>query len=143
MYPFGYFASLGFTSDQLYPCVWEATYVLEAIGFYVRAFISDGASPNRKFYKIMVTPDIGNTYWTNNLLSLDRKIFFISDVPHLIKTTRNCFENSRGNNNTRNLFVSVFCLFVSILKYICIHISIFYLLARSHGYQLEPSCQCL
>ncbi|XP_057290356.1 uncharacterized protein LOC130613056 [Hydractinia symbiolongicarpus] len=105
VYPFGYFASLGFTSDQLYPCVWEATYVLEAIGFYVRAFISDGASPNRKFYKIMVTPDIGNTYWTNNLLSLDRKIFFISDVPHLIKTTRNCFENSHGNNNTRNLFL--------------------------------------
>ena len=40
----------------------------------------------------------------------DRKIYFISDVPHLIKTTRNNLENSHGNTNTRNLHVCTYCV---------------------------------
>ena len=31
--------------------------VLEPIGFLFRAFVSDGASPNRKFYKMMAQRD--------------------------------------------------------------------------------------
>ena len=38
----------------------------------------------------------------------DWKIYFFSDVPHLLKTTRNCMENSKWNKNTRNLHVSLF-----------------------------------
>ena len=38
-YSFGYHASLGFTADQLYPVVWEATRILEAIGFMVRVWV--------------------------------------------------------------------------------------------------------
>ena len=120
IYPFGYYASLGFTSAQLYPCVWDATDVIESLGFYVRAFVSDGASPNRKFYRIMTDVDI---FWTWNLLALDRKIFFFSDIPHLVKTTRNCFENSHGNSNTRNLHVSIYkyitCFKLGMSKIVC------------------------
>ena len=35
------------------------------------------------------------------------KIYFICDVPHLMKTTRNNIENSPANLNTRNLMVSL------------------------------------
>ena len=103
-YPFGYFAGLGFTSAQLFPIVWKATEILESLGFIVRSFVSDGASPNRKFYRIH-KEDHQLTYKTKNLHHPDREVFFISDVPHLIKTTRNNLENSHGHNNTRNLMV--------------------------------------
>ena len=104
-YPFGYFASAGFTSAQLYPCTLEATRILESIGLLVRAYVSDGASPNRKFYKMLLTDDDDNIYWTWNPCDNTRKIYFISDVPHLLKTTRNCMENSHWNKDTRNLHV--------------------------------------
>jgi len=50
IYPFGYFASLGFNAGELYPCTMLAIDVLDSIGFNVRALVSDGASPNRKFF---------------------------------------------------------------------------------------------
>ena len=102
-FAFGYFAGLGFTSAKLFPLVWKATEILESVGFYVRCFVSDGASPNRKFYKIHGGEEL--TYKTTNVHSPDRQIYFISDPPHLIKTARNNLENSHGHNNTRNLMV--------------------------------------
>ena len=54
--PSAFFASTGFKSAQLYPCTIEAAPVLESIGFLIRAFVSDGASP-RKFYEMMVQRD--------------------------------------------------------------------------------------
>ena len=56
-YPFSYFAGNGFTGDQLYPCVIEATQILEDLGFKVREFTADGASTNQKIFK-MVTEDV-------------------------------------------------------------------------------------
>ena len=50
---------------------------------------------------------VGVVYWTYNPWALLRKIYFIFDVPHLIKTTRNNIENLHGNLNTRNLMVSL------------------------------------
>ena len=35
-----------------------------------------------------------------------RPLFFISDAPHLIKTTRNCWANSFAHSNSRSLWVS-------------------------------------
>ena len=103
-YSFSYFASTGFTSAQLDPCTMEATQVLESLGFLVRALVSDGASPNRKFNDI-VSESVDSFYFTQNPFDRRRRIYLISDVPHLLKTTRNCFENSCWNKNTRNLHV--------------------------------------
>ena len=103
-YPFAYFAGTGFTSAQLYPCTMEATQVLESLGFLVRALVSDGASPNRKFNDI-VSESVDSFYFTQNPFDRRRRIYLISDVPHLLKTTGNCFENSCWNKNTRNLHV--------------------------------------
>jgi len=73
-YVFGYHASLGFTSDELFPLVWEATEVLEDIGFKVRSWVCDGASPNRKFFKINVLQnDGGDKHHTVNRLILPEK----------------------------------------------------------------------
>ena len=110
-YPFGYFASTGFSAAQLYPCTMEATRILTAIGFRVCTYVSDGASPNRKFYKIILAnDDDDNIFWSWNPYDCLFKVYCISDVPHLIKTTRNCLENSNWNKNTRNLHVSYFSL---------------------------------
>ena len=82
------------------------------IGLNVRFFCSDGASPNRSFYNIHSAFDKSNVskdgvvYWTWNRYSFPRrKIFFISDVPHLMKTARNNFANSGAHSHSRNLII--------------------------------------
>ena len=82
------------------------------LGFHVRTFVCDGASPNRKFFKMHLLEDKSNVkdgvvYWTWNKYRRNSKIYFICDPPHLIKTIRNNLENSGANKNTRNLIVSV------------------------------------
>ena len=73
---------------------------------------SDGATTNRKFYKVHKLAGTNNAqkvfYWTHNPFSADRKrkIYLLSDAPHLMKTTCNNLENSHSNKNTRNLMVS-------------------------------------
>ena len=105
-YPIGYHASIGFTGDQLFPVVWEATRILEGLGFKVRFWVCDGATPNRKCFKINATDNNNNYYYTVNQFAPERHIYFVSDIPHLLKTIRNNLENSHGNKNSRNLHVS-------------------------------------
>ena len=111
-YPIAYFTTCHISSSQLFPLMWEAVRVMKMAGFTIRAFICDGATPNRRFFElhclpegINVSPD-GVTYWAINRYDRSKKIYFICDPPHLIKTLRNNFENSHGHNNTRNLYVS-------------------------------------
>ena len=82
--PVGYYPSTGVTSNQLYPCIYEAILFLETAGFNVCALISDGASPDRKFYHYHAddTSD-GITYCTPNPFDPTCRIYFICDVPHL------------------------------------------------------------
>ncbi|XP_033114332.1 uncharacterized protein LOC117114750 [Anneissia japonica] len=95
--PVGYYPTKGASSDELFSCLWEAVEYVETAGFRVRAFISDGASRNRKFYRLHSTPGSTSiTYVTHNEIDPTRNIYFICDVPHLMKTTRNNFENSKG-----------------------------------------------
>ena len=102
-YPFAYFASTGFTTAQLYPCTIEATKVLISLGFSVRAHVCDRASPNRKFFKLIAARSDDDFYWAWNPVEKGKKIYMISDTPHLLKTTHNCLENSCWNKKTRNL----------------------------------------
>ena len=61
IYPFGYYASTGSTADQIFPSTLEVTRVLESIDFKARAWVCDGASPNRKFLKICEADGDGDT----------------------------------------------------------------------------------
>ena len=92
-------------SDALYPLVWEVVQWLERCGLNVIAFSSDGAAPNRKFYKMHASSNDGLVYKTRNPFCEDRYIYFICDVPHLMKTTRNCWSNSFAHKNSRALWV--------------------------------------
>ena len=104
-YPYAHFATRGITADSLYPIVWEAVQHLESCGMYVIGFCCYGASSNRKFFKMHgLSSDL--TYKTPNPFCPNREIFFISDVPHLLKTTHNCLANSFANKHSRALWVS-------------------------------------
>ena len=66
VYPFGFFAILGFMAAQLFPCTMEATSIIESIGLKVRVLASDGATPNRKFFGMLTVKEEYNIYWTTN-----------------------------------------------------------------------------
>ena len=157
-FPLAHFATVDLTGEQLFPIVWEGVQTVESIGLKVLCIVADGASPNRKFFRMhkesqpprqrssasastcasstasaTTTPLLASllaapvstrvsstdasthkqsstkeiTYRTKNPYSIDgeRYIYFISDPPHLIKTTRNCFNNS-SVNGTRRMAVS-------------------------------------
>lgn len=101
-----YFATDGITSFQLMPLFWEAISVLEvSCNLWVIASTSDGASPNRRLYRMHkpLDGDAGSDvcYRTINLYAPHRFIYFFSDAPHLVKTTRNCLYSSGHGSCTR------------------------------------------
>lgn len=106
-FPYAHFPTDSLTGDQMFPIVWEAIERLERIGFKVVAITADGASPNRKiFHMHSKTPGSDDLCYKspNPYTSENRSIYFFSDVPHLMKTTRNCWSHS-SQKGTRNLWV--------------------------------------
>ena len=98
-YPFANFATTSVTSFQLLPIFWNCVFYLEkACNLWVLAVVSDGASANRKFYKlhrkIGDKTDNEVTHCVVNLYAKHRYIYFFADPPHLLKTSRNCLHNS-------------------------------------------------
>ena len=114
------------TGDTLFPIVWEAVRNIEESGLKVVLITADGAAPNRKFFHMHKTSSMTPeevVYKTPNPYSNDnRDVYFMSDVPHLIKTVRNCWSNSFAHRNSRALWVSEIILSYSWLwLYICIY----------------------
>uniref|UniRef100_A0A7M5VCD5 Transposable element P transposase n=1 Tax=Clytia hemisphaerica TaxID=252671 RepID=A0A7M5VCD5_9CNID len=109
-YPIAYFATTSVNSGQLYIIIWDGVAALEMRGVKVLAFISDGASANRGFFALHKLADGSNVsedgvvFWTPNRFDKARRIYFFSDVPHLIKTLWNNLKKS-SVNRTRNLMV--------------------------------------
>ncbi|SMN01233.1 hypothetical protein SPONN_2329 [uncultured Candidatus Thioglobus sp.] len=105
-FPYAQFPVSSASGDILHPIVWECVEHLEMIGLKVLSFVCDGASCNRKFYKMH---EIGNgvNYKVKNVYAEeDRPIFLISDIPHLMKTARNSWANSYAHSNSKQLWVS-------------------------------------
>ena len=48
-FPIGYHSSMGFTEDELFPLVWEASSILEGIRLKVRSWTYDGVTPIESF----------------------------------------------------------------------------------------------
>lgn len=99
-FPVAHYPSAGLKGQNLYPIVWDVVCALEMYNIPVMSITSDGAKPNRKFYKLCR----GDGYKTPNPFA-DRDVYFFSDVPHLLKTARNCFSNSFAHSNSRNMKV--------------------------------------
>ncbi len=90
------------SGEQLYVPFWEAVGCLERCGFRVMALICDGLAANGRLYDPSARP--GEVYCVPNPYSGDdRQVYFISDPPHLIKTVRNAWCNSK-----RKLWVSLY-----------------------------------
>lgn len=89
------------SANQLYDWTWHIIGDLERHGIAVVAVVCDGSSVNRAFIKkhkpATVHPS-GIIFDTWNKAARGRKLYFLSDVPHLLKTIRNCFLNSRWDN---------------------------------------------
>ena len=104
-----HFSTNGVTACHLMPIFWQAVCILEtSCNLWVIATTSDGASQNRRFYRMQkaLDGDAGTDvcYRTTNLYAPHRFLYFISDAPHLIKTTRNCLLHSGSGTCTRYMW---------------------------------------
>ena len=111
-YSLATFATDNIRAHQLFPLFWRAVANLELIcNLKVIATASDGASPNRTFYRMHQSYLEDNatlvTYKSPNFFSdVPRFLWFFSDAPHLMKTTRNCLSNSGSGRATRYMWNS-------------------------------------
>ena len=80
-FPYAHFGTEGITADLLYPIVWEAVRRLEVKVISVTA---DGASPNRKFFRMHQNPKVNAipTSIRSGTLTLFRVVGFISLPTH-------------------------------------------------------------
>ena len=106
-FPYAHFGTRGVTAELLHPIVWEAIRRLEASELKVIFITADGASVNRKFFRMHYDKNDPNSfaYKTLNPYSTDNRwIYFIADPPHLMKTVRNCWSHS-GVTGTHHMQV--------------------------------------
>ena len=111
-FSFASFATTGILAHQIMPIFWIAVCYLEQIDLHVIAATADGASPNRRFLRMhkflqgdSAVKDV--IYRAKNIHSRDnRLIYFFADVPHIIKTARNCLSNSGSGRATRYMWNS-------------------------------------
>ena len=84
--------------NQMYIWTWDVIGSLEISGIAVIAFVSDGCTVNRAFIKkhkpVTILPN-GVIFDTVNKAAPHRVLYFLSDVPHLLKTIRHCLYSSR------------------------------------------------
>ena len=93
-FPYAQFPCTSLHGYELYDIFWEAVERLERCGFNVLACTCDGLSVNRRF--IMMHGSGNLVYKVANPYSdKKRPLFFFSDPPHLIKTTRNCWSSNK------------------------------------------------
>ncbi|CAB4003670.1 Hypothetical predicted protein [Paramuricea clavata] len=104
-----YFFTKDLTSFQLMPLFWRAVSILElSLQLYVCAAVNDGASANRKFFRLhsQLAQDLkcDVVYKTRNVFAMSRFIYFFAYLPHLIKTARNCLYNSGSGSCSRYMW---------------------------------------
>ena len=99
-FPYAQFSCASVSGDLLYDPFWEAVCRLERLGLKVLAATADGASPNRRLIKLHGSGKL--VYKVINPHTPDNSyLYFFSDPPHLLKTTRNCWASKK-----RQLWVS-------------------------------------
>lgn len=132
----GYFATRTLMSSQLFVLFWQAVSILEiTCNLYIVAATGDGASINRRFINMHaglshnLTSDV--VYRTKNLFAFEsRYIYFFSDAPHLVKTSRNCLRNSGSGSCSRFMWNNDHMLWS--------HISALYYADLENGLHLLP-----
>ncbi|XP_047135769.1 uncharacterized protein LOC124812779 [Hydra vulgaris] len=122
-FSFATFATTGILAHQIMPIFWKAVCYLELINLHVISTTSDGASSNRRFFKmhkfLQGCSDKDVIYRTKNIFSKKHHfIYFFADVPHLMKTARNCLSHSGTGHSTRLMWNNGFFLLWSHIQQI-------------------------
>jgi len=106
-FPAAQYPTSSLSGAKIYPIVWDVVEALELNEIQVLSITCDGLSANRKFFLVGRDPAIqcGIPYKTSNPFDTSRNIYYFCDVPHLLKTTRNCFSNSFAHSKSRKLKV--------------------------------------
>ena len=144
VYPFKFslanFTTTGATSSHIFPLLRKAISLCKLNSPNILAVTCDGASPNHKVFCMhflmtkedQMNPDNDITYRTVSLFSSDtRFIYFISDVPHFMKTARNCLYNSGKGRYTR-------CMWRNVMFILWNHISDIFYEGRECGFHILP-----
>lgn len=87
-------------ADYLIHIAWKAIRMLQIAGLTVVCMVADGASNNRRFFRshsVSKYLKSGVTYKAPNIFLPGEFVYFVADPPHLIKTVRNAWYNSRSN----------------------------------------------
>ena len=107
------------TGEKIFPLVWEAVEALEMYDIPVVSLTSDGAKPNRRFYRLCQQQEKEKPkaipYKSTNPFREGEELFFFCDAPHLLKTARNCFSNSYAHSQSRNMMVNCVCVCVCVI----------------------------
>ncbi|KAK3909864.1 Transposable element P transposase [Frankliniella fusca] len=93
----GSFTTGNLSKGQLFERTWEVISACEKTGVKILAVVCDGAAENGAFFDMHqpATKHPGGIVFDSvNLAAPNRNIYFISDVPHLLKTIRNNFAKS-------------------------------------------------
>ena len=98
------FPSISIKGDLLFDPFWEAVSRLERCDLKVLALICDGASVNRRLFKLHQTGKEFVHKVINPFAMKERFLYFFFDPPHRLKTVRNSWQNRK-----RHLWVSVLC----------------------------------
>lgn len=114
-FPIAMYPSSCITGEKLFPVVWEVIETLDINFLPVIAITSDGASPNRCFYKLCKDREID--YKARNQFSTDRYIYFFCDPPHLLRTAHNCFSDSYSHSKSRKLQVSSTTVIITLYQF--------------------------
>ena len=105
-FPFAQFPTAGATAPALSIKLLSAVEHLETAGLHVVAITGDGAAPNRKCFKMLSSNIEGVLHKALNPYSArPSSIHLFSDVPHLLKTTRNFFYQSYPGASARAMRV--------------------------------------
>ena len=96
--------------------------MLQMVGLTVISVVADGASSNRKFFrlhKVLHHQKSRVTYKAPNISSPGSFVYFMSDAPHLLKTVRKAWYNLQLKR-TRILVVSTVLFSINQVN-ICIY----------------------
>lgn len=102
-FPYAQFPCSSVSGDLLFDPFWKAVERIERCQLKVIAATADGSSVNRKLFNLHGDGKQMVHKVVNPFAPDGREIFFFSDPPHLLKTTRNCIASP-----AMNLWVCVF-----------------------------------
>ena len=143
-FPLAHFSTVGVTGDYLFTIAWEAIRLLETADLKVLCVVCDGASPNRKYFRMhKQSNDHSLCYKSPNVYAQDeRYVYFVADPPHLMKTTRNCWSKS-GIHGTRHmqvgnvLWYTIYCSQVVVTPHCRLHVPFYYSINLCYSFMLQ------